>query len=459
LAHEYSVALSQNGFMRAKSQPHPPRGGTSRKTTGRHQGLELRVTKIAISDLKPDPKNPRVHNERQVRQLAKSIDTFGFVQPVLIDGMRRVIAGHGRIEAAKLLGLHEVPTISLRHLSDTQLRALVIADNRLAEQAFWDEKLLGEHLKFLSEVELSFDLEAKGFEIGEIDVLIEGLAPDTADGMDPADVLPEPTSQVPVSRKGDLWLLDRHRLLSGNSLDKTSYETLMAGRNAAVVFADPPYNVPIAGHATGLGAIQHKNFQMASGELSESEFIDFLARAFSLMASHSSHGSLHFVCTDWRHLYEMSIAGKQVFSEVKNVCVWVKSNGGMGSLYRSQHEPIFVFKNGTEPHRNNVQLGQFGRYRINVWQYAGANSFSRSTEEGNVLEFHPTTKPAALVGDALMDCSRRGEIVLDPFVGGGTTIVAAERTGRICYGVELDPAYVDTSVRRWQRLTGKTNSS
>jgi DNA modification methylase len=228
----------------------------------------------------------------------------------------------------------------------------------------------------------------------------------------------------------------------------------MDDRLACMVFTDPPYNVRIAGHATGLGAIQHTNFRMASGEMTSSEFTDFLAQTFTLQSIHSRDGSLHFICMDWRHTQELLTAGKQAYTELKNLCVWVKDNGGMGSLYRSQHELVFVFKNGKESHRNNVQLGQYGRYRTNVWNYPGVNSFSRSTEEGNLLEFHPTVKPVALVADAIMDCTTRGDIVLDPFLGSGTTAIAAERTGRVCYGIELDPAYVDTIIRRWQTFTG-----
>lgn len=421
-------------------------------------GVSLRhlaIHYLPTENLEPNRENPRTHTKKQVQQILQSIRAFGFNVPILVNAERKVVAGHGRLEAAKLLRIPSVPTIQLEHLTREQCRAFMIADNKLTDSSAWDQKLLGEQLKALAEVDLNFDIEVTGFEIAEIDLLIEGLALETEDDADPADDLPETASKVPVTREGDLWLLDRHRVLSGNSLDENTYAALMENRSAAMVFADPPYNVPIAGHATGLGEIQHKNFRMASGEMSESEFTDFLARAFTLMGSHSIRGSLHFACTDWRHLYEMSVAGRQVFSELKNVCVWVKSNGGMGSLYRSRHELIFVFKNGSEPHRNNIQLGQFGRYRTNVWEYAGANSFSRSTEEGNLLKLHPTTKPAALVSDALMDCSRRSDIVLDPFLGSGTTVVAAERTGRICYGIELDPVYVDTSVRRWQRFTGK----
>jgi DNA modification methylase len=314
--------------------------------------------------------------------------------------------------------------------------------------------LLAEQLKSLSEVELDFSLDVTGFEVGEIDVIIEGTAPAVEGENDPADALPETREDIRVSQAGDLWLLGRHRVYCGNSLNGSSYSELMERRRADMVFTDPPYNVKIAGHATGLGAIQHNNFKMASGEMTESEFTDFLAQVFTLLASHSVDGSLHYVFMDWRHMREILAAGKQVYSEFKNLCIWSKGCGGMGSLYRSAHELVFLFKNGKDGHRNNVQLGQFGRYRTNVWTYPGANSFSRATEEGNLLALHPTVKPVALVADAVMDCTARGDIVLDCFMGSGTTLVAAERTGRVCHGIELDTKYVDTAVRRWQAFTG-----
>lgn len=221
-----------------------------------------------------------------------------------------------------------------------------------------------------------------------------------------------------------------------------------------MVFTDPPYNVPIDGNVGGLGAIRHREFAMASGEMTEAEFTTFLSRILTLLARFSRDGSLHFVCMDWRHMGELLAAGKQAYTELKNLCVWAKDNAGMGSLYRSQHELVFVFKHGQAAHQNHVQLGRFGRNRSNLWTYPGANSFSRTGVEGNLLALHPTVKPVALVADALRDSSGRGEIVLDAFLGSGTTLIAAERTGRICRGLELDPLYVDTAIRRWQKLTG-----
>jgi DNA modification methylase len=258
----------------------------------------------------------------------------------------------------------------------------------------------------------------------------------------------------PLSKMGDGWLLGLHRVFCGNALDPAAFATLMGEEHAAMVFADPPYNVPIDGHVSGLGAIHHRSFPMASGEMNRTEFTEFLRQACQNLAAFSADGSIHFICMDWRHAEELLAAGRKVYSELQNLCVWVKCNGGMGSLYRSQHELIFVYKHGRDGHCNNVQLGRFGRNRSNVWQYPGVNSFARSGAEGNLLTLHPTVKPVAMVADAILDCSARGDMVLDAFLGSGTTVIAAGRTGRRCYGLELDPAYVDTIVRRWQAQTG-----
>src|SRR6266853_3831365 len=407
-----------------------------------------------ISELKSDPQNPRVHSPKQIRQIARSIEAFGFVVPILVDASGKIIAGHGRISAAQLLGSSEIPTICLDHLTAAQVKAFMIADNRLTENSTWDDRLLAQHLKDLSLLELDFSLEVTGFEMGEIDMRIEDLEVTPAAAPDPGDALP-PAAGPQVSRAGDLWLLGRRRVYCGDALDEGAYDALMQGDTAAMVFTDPPYNVLIDGNVSGLGAIQHREFAMASGEMDEAEFTAFLTRALGLLAGHSFDGSLHFICMDWRHMGELLGAAKQAYTELKNLCVWTKDNAGMGSLYRSQHELVWVFKNGRGRHRNNVQLGKHGRNRSNVWSYPGVNSFSRSGPEGNLLALHPTVKPVALVADALRDCSSRGEIVLDAFLGSGTTLIAAERTGRICRGLELDPLYVDTAVRRWQALTGQ----
>jgi DNA modification methylase len=330
----------------------------------------------------------------------------------------------------------------------------MIADNRLTEIATWDDRLLAEQLKALSVHGLDFNIEVTGFEIGEIDLRIASLDEPPERDDDSADAVSELPDGPAVSKLGDLWLLDSHRVLCGSALETAAFGALMGEERAAAVFTDPPYNVPIDGHASGLGAIHHRSFPMASGEMDGAQFTAFLAAAFRNMASCSAAGSLHYICMDWRHVEELLAAAHGVFGEVKNLCVWVKDNAGMGSLYRSQHELVFVFKHGRHEHRNNVQLGRFGRNRSNVWRYPGGNSFGRCTEEGNLSALHPTVKPVALVADAILDCSARADIVLDPFLGSGTTVIAAERTGRRCCGLELDPLYVDTIVGRWQKLTG-----
>lgn len=429
----------------------PKRISTSKPKQARKVSILYRP----LTALAPDPKNPRQHTDRQVRQIARSIETFGFNVPILVDVKDQVVAGHGRILAAKRLGPTEVPAIRLEHLTEAQARAFLIADNRLTEIATWDERLLAEQLKALSLAELDFDIEVTGFDMGEIDLRIQGLAGDSDTRPDPEDDLP-PDSGPPVTRVGDLWLAGRHRILCGNALEQGSFTTLMAGASAAIAFTDPPYNVRIAGNVSGLGRIKHAEFAMASDEMSSAKFISFLSQVYGLMASHSAPGSIHFACADWRHLGEYLAAGSAAYGELKNLCVWAKDNAGMGSLYRSQHELVFVFKHRRAAHRNNIQLGRFGRRRSNLWRYPGANSFGRQGDEGNLLALHPTVKPVRMVADALLDCSARQDIVLDPFLGSGTTVIAAERTGRACYAIELEPRYVDAAVRRWQAHTGES---
>ena len=437
--------------MKQKTEPRPGLGVRNNISS---PSLHLVVVYRRVETLKPDPANPRLHSKKQTRQIASSIATFGFNVPILIDREDNVIAGHGRLLACRELGWSEVPTLCLDHLTAAQARAFMIADNRLTEIAIWDDRLLAEQLRDLSLSGLDFDLEVTGFEMGEIDLRIASLEDTPAEDADPADMLPEVAAGPPVSKIGDIWLLGRHRILCGNALDPEAFTALMGQERAAVVFTDSPYNVAIDGHASGLGTIHHRPFPMASGEMDKAEFTAFLGRTLRNLAAFGALGSLHYFCMDWRHLGELLAAGGEVYGELKNLCVWVKDNAGMGSLYRSQHELVLVFKQGGGAHRNNVQLGQFGRNRSNVWHYPGANSFARCGVEGNLLALHPTVKPVALVADAILDCSARGDIVLDAFLGSGTTVIAAERTGRRCRALELDAAYVDTAIRRWQALTG-----
>jgi DNA modification methylase len=415
----------------------------------------LAIVLRPISDLIRNPSNPRLHSDRQVQQIAQSITAFGFNVPVLVDKAGHVIAGHGRLAACELLGWKEVPTITLEHLSATQARAFMIADNRLTDTSVWDERLLAEQLQALSAAELDFDLEAIGFDLPEIDLRIQSLTAEDPATTEPESVELPAVAAVPISKIGDLWQLGLHRALCGDALEAANYERLMEGQTARVVFTDPPFNVRIGGHVSGNGAIHHREFAMASGEMDEAAFTHFLTCACRLMAKNSMPGALHYVCMDWRHLSELLAAGAAVYGELKNLCVWAKDNAGMGSLYRSQHELILVFKHGTDAHVNNIQLGVYGRNRSNVWNYAGVNSFARSTDEGNLLALHPTVKPLALVADVLMDASDRHDVVLDPFLGSGTTLIAAEKTGRVARAIEIDPRYVDVAIRRWQRWTGQ----
>jgi len=408
-----------------------------------------------VNELKFDPVNPRVHTRAQIRQIAKSIEAFGFNVPTLINNERRLIAGHGRVLAAQLLGMTKVPTITLEHLTDAQIRAFVIADNRLTENAEWNEQLLAEQLRELSLLDLDFSIEATGFEMAEIDLMIDSLVPAHLDKVDPADAIPSVRTKTEVTKAGDVWLLDRHRVLCGDARDEPVYPILLCGRRAAVVFTDPPYNDPIDQYVTNFGKTHHPEFAMASGEMSEREYAGFLLSIFTLLARYAEDGALQYICMDWRHTPELLAAARQAFTEFKNLCVWVKDIAGQGSLYRSQYELVFVFKTGKSRHRNNIQLGQFGRYRTNVWQYRRVNSRFATPDEGDLALLHPTVKPVNLVADAILDSTARGEVVLDPFLGSGTTVIAAERTGRICYGIELEPHYVDTIVRRWQAFTGQ----
>lgn len=403
----------------------------------------------AVADLVINARNARTHSDRQVQQIAASVREFGFIVPIVINEKGVLLAGHGRLRAAQRLGLKEVPTIAVKHLTEDLQRAFTLADNRLAELAGWDEELLKVELQELSDIAIDFDFEVTGFDTIDLDRL---EAPKPAKAAKP-EVVPELERDRPaVSAPGDLWQLGRHLLLCGSALEPASYERLMGNDRAQMVFTDPPYNVGIDGHVCGLGSVRHQNFAMASGEMTVSEFTKFLGSFMEQAAKYSLDGAIHFICMDWRHMGEVLDAASDLY-ELKNLCVWNKTNGGMGTFYRSKHELVFVFKAGSAPHINNFGLGEKGRYRTNVWDYAGVNTFKRGRMDE--LRTHPTVKPLPLVVDALKDCSTRGGIVLDPFVGSGTTLLAAEKTGRIGRAIELDPHYVDAAIGRWQALTGQ----
>jgi DNA modification methylase len=404
------------------------------------------IENLPPQDLKCYKRNARTHSKRQISQIAKSIAAFGFNNPVLIDDEAGIIAGHGRVEAAKLLGLAQVPCLRLSHLSEAEKAAYILADNQLATKAGWDREIQAIELQGL--IDVGFDVTLSGFEVGEIDLL---LAADRAKKVD--DIEPPLPLALPVTLKGDIWRLGEHRIICGDARDETIFAKLMGGEKAQLVFTDPPYNVPIDGFVGGHGRIKHREFEVGAGEMSEAEFTEFLKETLGLAANHSADGAIAFVFMDWRHMLELMTAGREVYDELKNLIVWAKDNAGMGTFYRSQHELLFVFKKGKAAHINNFELGQFGRARSNVWKYAGVNSMKADRLEE--LSMHPTVKPLALVADALRDCSNHNGLVLDPFSGSGTTLIAAEKTGRRARVIEIDPLYCDVAIRRWQNFTGK----
>jgi DNA modification methylase len=420
---------------------------------GDWQLADIQITYRNLNMLNTNPGNARTHGRRQIQQIKNSITAFGFTNPLLIDEGGTLIAGHGRLAAALELGLEEVPVIILDHLLQPQKRALMLADNKIALNAGWNMDLLASELADLSLMKLDFSLDATGFDVGEIDLIVESMDVPSAQE-DRGEVAPEPcAADEMISQLGDLWLLGPHRVFCGDARNQEHMAYLMGEGKADAGFTDPPYNVPINGHVCGKGRIKHREFSLASGEMSEAEFTGFLTSTLGLAAQFSRDGAIWFACMDWRHMGEMLTAGQEAFESLLNLCVWKKTNGGMGSLYRSQHELVFVWKKSRGPHRNNVQLGRYGRNRTNVWSYPGVNTFRHGRMEE--LQAHPTAKPVAMVKDALLDVTRRGDIVLDPFLGAGATLMAAERSGRVAYGMEIDPAYVDVTLRRWREETGE----
>lgn len=422
----------------AGGSPHP----------GRSSALILMVEP---EQLHPDPTNARKHSRAQIKAIAKSIEAFGFNAPILVDRNKKIIAGHGRYEAALLRGDAEVPVILLDHLSDVQAKAYMLADNKLTDRSSWDDQKLAIQLKELSDLALDFDIAATGFELPEIDIRIQSL--DDPDGTDRADEF-LPAAGPTVAIRGDLWHLGEHRLYCGDALEDGTWSELLGPERAAAVFTDPPYNIKIDGMASGNGKIKHREFAMAAGEMSRFEYSTFLERSLEIMRSGCVEGAIIFVCMDWRHIEDLLTAGRINELEHVNLCVWAKTNAGLGSFYRSQHELVAVFKNGGAPHQNNVELGRFGRNRTNVWNYPGASSFPRKNTKA-MLALHPTIKPVRLIADAILDCTKANDLVFDPFVGSGSTILAAERTRRRSCAIELDPIYVDVAIRRWEQLTGQ----
>jgi DNA modification methylase len=407
---------------------------------------DLSVVYRPIADLKPDPRNARTHPKKQIEQLCGSIRSFGFTNPVLVDEAGVLIAGHGRLRAAKELGLATVPVIELLDLAEAQKKALRLADNKIALNAGWDIEILKLELAEIAVLDVDFDLSLTGFASGEIDVVLKAAN-------DPEiEVIPAVPSD-PKTKVGDIWVLGDHRIGCGDGRD-IEFLKRVVGADSLIdaAFMDPPYNVRINGHANAKG--RHREFAMASGEMSDDQFRNFLSQTLGSAAAVSRDGAVHYVCMDWRHLDDLSAVGSEVYGDLLNICVWNKSNAGMGSLYRSKHEMICVYRFGSLPHVNMVELGKHGRNRTNVWDYPSVNSMAGSRRED--LALHPTVKPVAMVAEAYQDVTKRGDLVFDMFLGSGTSLIAAERTGRRFRGCDIDPAYIDVAVERWAQLTGGT---
>jgi DNA modification methylase len=411
----------------------------------------MEIERVPIAQLKPYDKSLRVHNRKKRQKLVALLRRFGQAYPILIDEKSQIIDGHAVVDAMKELGFDEIAAIVVENRTPAEIRALRLAVNRIVEDVEWDQEAL--RTEFRELLELGFDLDLTGFEAVEIDMTLD-IDHQTAAVVEEVTAEEvEPATTAAVVAIGDVWRLGHHLIACGNSQDAALVSQLIGARKAAVVFTDPPYNVKIGGNVSGLGKTVHREFAMASGEMSGEAFTAFLAGFIKALIPILADGAILFACMDWRHLRELLDAGEQNQLVLKNLVVWAKSNAGMGSFYRSQHELVCVFKYGDAPHQNHFELGQHGRSRSNVWNYKGVNSFGKDRME--LLGAHPTVKPVALVADALRDVSRRGDIVIDPFLGSGSTLLAAEETGRVCIGIEIDPAYVEVAIKRWQKRTGK----
>jgi DNA modification methylase len=418
------------------------------KSTPRFAAMAVEYISMAL--LKPYSRQMRRHTPSKIKRLAKFLERSGIILPLVIDQDNFVILGNARMAALLLLGVESVPVIRVTHLDETMIRSLILADNQFTINANWYKEALREELLYLAPriLELGLELIDLGFETGQLDITIGDV-----DLSGPGEQERAAPDGPAVTRAGYIWILGQHKLICGDARDEKNYQLLLGTELAAMVFADLPYNVPIDGHVCGNGAIQHREFAMASGEMMPEEFIFFMTTIFTLLRKFSKEGSVHMQCMDWRHNFEIMMASREAGYDYLNMAVWAKHAGGMGSLYRSQHELVHIFKSGTAAHINNIMLGKFGRNRTNVWNYEGANSFS-AARSGD-LALHSTTKPVDMIADAIKDCSNRGDIILDPTAGSGSVLIAAVRTGRIARLIEIDPLYCDVIVRRWQDATGQ----
>lgn len=407
---------------------------------------KLRSERWPIDRLKGADRRARRTSPAQLERVTRSVSSFGFLKPVIIAADGKIIDGHILVEVAQGMGLPDIECVIIDHLSPNELRLARIALNRIQETGEWDLDELSIEFEELKIGDLDIDLT--GFDPGELDLIL-----DQEPALASIDECVSERPRVPVSEPGDLWLLDGHSLLCGDALDSGSYKRLLDGRTIDGVFSDPPYNIKIEGVVSGLGRTRHKDFAMGVGEMSDDQFRIFLGNYLQRCREHASPGAVIFACMDWRQVDLLMLAGRDAGLHRINKAIWNKGTGGMGSLYRSAYEEIVVFCTEASPATNNVLLGKNGRNRTNVWTYPGANQ--KGSSAGKALGDHPTPKPVELVADALQDVTKRGDLVFDPFMGSGTTLIAAEATGRIACGIDLDPGYVDVTIARWQQMTGK----
>ena len=402
---------------------------------------------LAVGELKPAAQRTRSHAVHKRRIVEASIIEYGILDPITVNSHNIIVDGHLRYEIALKLELRTVPVIRIDHMNDAELRAYALAANKLPATANYDVEALRLEFEAIEAAMPTLDFTLTGFTIGEVDRIKGNHAANLYDDLDETDEAIPKTS--PKAQRGDLYALGDHRLICGDTLDSDTLSRLMDGDEARCGFTDPPYNVRINGHVSGSGV--HSEFAMASGEMSHDQFVAFLQTSLGNLASHLCDGAIAYVCMDHAHIGELIAAGAQAFDERLNICVWDKGQGGMGALYRSQHELVAVFKKGSAPHLNNVALGKNGRNRSNVWSFPGMGGFGKSRKKA--LDLHPTVKPVALVAEALLDVTAPGDIVLDPFAGSGSTLIAAQALGRRARLVEYDPVYVDRIIARWERLT------
>jgi DNA modification methylase len=399
--------------------------------------------------LKPPAREARLHPRAQIEKIKKSLRTHGQVLPILVDSDNVIIDGHAVWLAARELGAEEIAVVRVCGRSAADKIALRLLVNRVADDSVWNQNILRDEFEELLSV--AYDLELTGFDAPEIDHVLDLDVTQNGVIEDASEIPPLESSAV--TRVGDVWKLGPHIIGCGDALDRRFVEEISKDCQPDCGFTDPPYNVPIDGHATGKGRIRHREFAQAAGEMSSAEYQVFLRKALEVINDTVKRGAILFCCIDWRHAFELLAASRECELELLNICVWCKSNAGLGSLYRSQHEFVFALKVPGAAHLNNIQLGRHGRNRSNVWSYRGLNAFGADRDA--LLASHPTVKPVAMVADALRDVTRRGCVVIDPFLGSGTTLIAAEEIGRSCLGIEADPAYVDVAVRRWQKRTGR----